>query len=63
MKSIGQLVSGVLGVLVLIGVVKGLNATDMGGADLGELMGAIINGVADLTIYLIPNLIEALSST
>jgi len=47
---------------VFIGVVKGLNASDIDGASLGQIMTAIINGVADLTIYLLPNLWEALSS-
>mgnify|MGYP001660890828 FL=1 len=62
MKTISRVVSWVLSALVFIGVVKGLNASDIDGANLGQIMTAIINGVADLTIYLLPNLWEALSS-
>ncbi|MCG7467174.1 hypothetical protein MHY13_03375 [Corynebacterium sp. ACRPE] len=62
MKTISRVVSWVVSALVFIGVVKGLNASDIDGASLGQIMTAIINGVADLTIYLLPNLWEALSS-
>lgn len=62
MKTISRVVSWVVSALVFIGVVKGLNASDIDGANLGQIMTAIINGVADLTIYLLPNLWEALSS-
>lgn len=62
MKTISRVVSWVVSALVFIGVVKGLNASDIDGVSLGQIMTAIINGVADLTIYLLPNLWEALSS-
>lgn len=61
MKTLSQIVSSIFGVLIFIGVVKGLNASDMGGADLGQILGAIVDGVADLTIYLVPNVWQAIT--
>lgn len=61
MKTLTQIASSLFGILVFVGVVKGLNASDLGGADLGQILGAIVDGVADLTIYLVPNIWQALS--
>lgn len=61
MKTLTQIASSLFGILVFVGVVKGLNASDLGGADLGQILGAIVDGVADLTIYLVPNIWQVLS--
>lgn len=56
-----KLVSGTLGSLVALGVFKGLNESDLGGADLGQILSSVVDGVADLTIYLVPTLWNALT--
>lgn len=63
MKYVGY----ILGALVLIGVLKGLGDADLSqSASLvdkaGDIAAAVIDGVADLTIRLIPTVIDAVTS-
>lgn len=58
MKSVTQAVTSIVGILIFIGVVKGLNSSDLGGTNVGEIAGSIIDGVADLTIYIVPTIWE-----
>lgn len=56
-----RIITGTLGALVTVGVFKGLNGSDLGGADLGQILSSIVDGVADLTIYLVPTVWDAIS--
>lgn len=63
MSSIGKIIGGIATVLVVIGVMKGLGDANMeNGFSIIELAGAIINGVADLTIFLIPTALDAIEN-
>lgn len=62
MKTIGQYIGGIIGVLVLIGVIKGLGDSDLTGDGVGDVALSVINGVADLTIQLVPTALDAISS-
>lgn len=59
MKIIGY----VFGALVVIGILKGAGQVDLSGGQqsLGDAAMAIINGVADMTIKLIPTVLDAIS--
>lgn len=63
MSSFKNFVGGVLSFLVIVGIIKGLGASDLTGGDsIGDIALHIINGVADLTVLLIPTVIDAISS-
>lgn len=62
MKTIGQYIGGIIGILVLIGVVKGLGDSDLTGDGIGDIALSVINGVADLTIQLVPTTLDAISN-
>ncbi|HZK32100.1 MAG TPA: hypothetical protein VFC72_04220 [Corynebacterium sp.] len=62
MKTIGQYLGGIIGVLILIGVIKGLGDSDLTGDGVGDIALSVINGVADLTIQLVPTTLDAISS-
>ena len=59
----GKIIGGIVGTLVLVGVLKGMGDAEMEeGFSIVELASAIIDGIADLTIYLIPTIIEAIGN-
>lgn len=63
MSSISKIVGGIVGTLVLVGVLKGMGDAEMeGGFSVVELASSIVDGIADLTIYLIPTVIEAIGN-
>lgn len=62
MKTIGQYIGGAIGILVLIGVIKGLGDSDLGGDGVGDVALSVINGVADLTIQLVPTTLDAIGN-
>lgn len=62
MKTIGQYLGGIIGALILIGVIKGLGDSDLTGDGVGDIALSVINGVADLTIQLVPTTLDAISS-
>lgn len=62
MKTIGQYILGILGILVLIGVVKGLGDSNLGGDGIADVALSVINGVADLTIQLVPTTLTAIEN-
>lgn len=59
MRIIGYIFGG----LVVIGMLKGAGQVDLSGGQqsLGDAAMAIINGVADVTIRLIPTVIDAIT--
>lgn len=63
MNTLRNYIGGLISLLVGVGILKGLGESNIGeGADLGEIASSIINGVADLTIRIIPTIIDALGS-
>lgn len=58
-----KIIGYILGGLVVIGMLKGAGQVDLSGGQqsLGDAAMAIINGVADVTIRLIPTVIDAIS--
>lgn len=63
MQAISKIFGTIVSILVVIGVVKGIGEADMpDGFDLQTLLASIINGIADLTIFLIPQIIQAVSN-
>lgn len=63
MQAISKILGTIVSILVVIGVVKGIGEADMpDGFDLQTLLTSIINGIADLTVFLIPQIIQAISN-
>lgn len=58
MGGFGKTLSSIFGVLVTIGVFKGINQSDATADGVAGVATSIIDGVADLTIRLIPTLID-----
>lgn len=63
MQTISKVVGTIFTILVAVGVIKGIGDADMPeGFDLQTLLTSIINGVADLTVFLIPQILEAINN-
>lgn len=60
--SFGKVISGILVTLVVIGVLKGLGDVEsFTGDNIGDILLSIINGISDLTIKLVPTIIDTAS--
>ena len=60
-KAIKKLAGVVLGVLVIAGVIKGLAAYNASAEDGRTLLAAmlmVVTGIADMTVFLVPTIIE-----
>ncbi|ANE05461.1 hypothetical protein [Corynebacterium crudilactis] len=60
--SFGKVISGILVTLVVVGVLKGLGDVEsFTGDNIGDILLSIINGISDLTIKLVPTIIDTAS--